>query len=163
MVTSAFNFLILRNTRVSAWLSGKSCENFERISSSNLRGGPIFRTGFSILSVKGFLEPHPPTPKSYKKVLLCNPFGKQTSPAGLAGQRSILDIYGQLRTLPGTEGSYIFCQTVVSQLAPAAGTAGWVCDRLNVASQSLNLGKLYTQLWPCSSRLSSLFIWAVQC
>ncbi len=32
-----------------------------------VRGGPIFSTGFSILSAKGFLEPHPTTPKSFQR------------------------------------------------------------------------------------------------
>ena len=31
-----------------------------------IRGGPIFCTGFSILSAKGFLGPHPPNPKSFQ-------------------------------------------------------------------------------------------------
>ncbi len=42
-------------------------------NSPSLRGGPIFRTGFSILSAKGFLGPHPPTPKSFQR-------GKKTRP-----------------------------------------------------------------------------------
>ncbi len=32
-----------------------------------IRGGPFFRTGFSILSAKGLLGPHPPTPKSFQR------------------------------------------------------------------------------------------------
>ncbi len=31
-----------------------------------IRGGPIFRAGFSILSPKGFCGPYPPTPKSFQ-------------------------------------------------------------------------------------------------
>ncbi len=34
---------------------------------NQVRGGPIFRTGFSILSAKGFLGPHPPIPKSFQR------------------------------------------------------------------------------------------------
>ncbi len=45
-----------------------------------LRGGPVFRMGFSILSVKGFLVPHPPFPKSFqradKNLSIDNPFGQ---------------------------------------------------------------------------------------
>ncbi len=33
---------------------------------NRIRGGPFFRTGFSILSAKGLLGPHPPTPKSFQ-------------------------------------------------------------------------------------------------
>ncbi len=37
-------------------------------SSLNIRGGPKFCMGFSILSVKGILRPHPPIPKSFFEI-----------------------------------------------------------------------------------------------
>ncbi len=34
-----------------------------------LRGGPFFRTGFTILSRKAFPGPHPPTLQSFRKAI----------------------------------------------------------------------------------------------
>ena len=52
----------LMNTDLSIFL----LENTRQLP---LRDGPIFHTGFSILSAKGFLRQHPPTPKYYKSTL----------------------------------------------------------------------------------------------